>query len=122
MVYLVLTRAGYDELIAQRGFTPSSLWVAAAMNVLINIENPVSVLVTRIGALRLKLAAGHPVKEVDRQRQTINQWALPARNRQPVENAASASGMNASDTNIQYLPIEARPSMGAARGLLLSCS
>lgn len=27
MVYLVLTRAGYDELIAQRGSTPSPLWV-----------------------------------------------------------------------------------------------
>lgn len=51
------------------------------MNVLINIENPVLVLVTLIGALRLKLAAGHPVKELDRQRQTISQRALPARNR-----------------------------------------
>lgn len=27
MVYFVLTRSGYDELIAQRGFTPSPLWV-----------------------------------------------------------------------------------------------
>jgi hypothetical protein len=27
MVYLVLTRAGYDELIAQPGSTPSPLWV-----------------------------------------------------------------------------------------------
>ena len=27
MVYFVLTRAGYDELNAQRGATPSPLWV-----------------------------------------------------------------------------------------------
>ena len=27
MVYFVLTRAGYDELIAQRGSTPSPLWI-----------------------------------------------------------------------------------------------
>jgi hypothetical protein len=27
MVYLILTRAGYDELIAQRSSTPSPLWV-----------------------------------------------------------------------------------------------
>ncbi|MDT7514839.1 hypothetical protein [Rhodoferax mekongensis] len=27
MVYLVFTRPGYDELIAQRGTTPSPLWV-----------------------------------------------------------------------------------------------
>ncbi len=27
MAYLVLTRAGYDELIAQRGSTPSPLWI-----------------------------------------------------------------------------------------------
>lgn len=27
MVYLILTRSGYDELIAQRGTTPSPLWV-----------------------------------------------------------------------------------------------